>query len=165
MVIDINPRKVSIETILNISYDLLCREGLNSLTVKKIASKGKFSTYPTYYNFATLSDLQKKTVDLLISNLKEQVPVMIDQNIHYISEAVYDFIKNKPGLIKSFFADHKFYMYFNNKILALFADDGIEPIELQINLAVIFSSVMLLHQCPTTKTTHILRQVRKISVA
>lgn len=160
-----NSRKVSAETILNISYDLLCREGLNSLTVKKIASKGKFSTYPIYYNFATLSDLRKKTVDLLISKLREQVPVMLDQNMHDISEAVYKFIKNKPGLVKSFFADHKFYMYFNNKILALFADTGIEPIELRINLAIIFSSAMFLHQYPATKTTHILRQVRKISVA
>jgi hypothetical protein len=117
----------------------LCQKGIDALTVNNIASTGKFSTYPIYYNFSTIEGLQEQAIDLLVCKLKKSLPVIVDKNTRDIGQAIFRFVKDKPGLVRSFFADKDFYTAFNNKILDLFTGVPASRTELQFNLAVIFS--------------------------
>lgn len=134
-----NSRKVKPDTIPNIAYQLLCQKRINALTVKNIASTGKFSTYPIYYKFSTIEGLQRQTMDLLVSRLNNSLPVIIDKDLRNVGRAIFDFIKDKPGLIQSFFADRAFYAAFNKKVLAISAGIPAIQAELQYNLDIIFS--------------------------
>lgn len=136
-------------------------KGVDFLTVKSIAQAGTFSTYPIYYNFSTIEGLQQRTVDLLIERLKESVPLLIDKDLRSVGKAVFDFIKDKPGLVQSFFANQNFYADFNQKIAAQVSGLPISQTDLQFNLAVIFSSAKFLHKYPDVKATQILHKLSK----
>lgn len=93
----------------------------------------------------------------MICKLKESMPVIVDKNIRDIGQAIFCFIKDKPGLVRSFFADKDFYIAFNNKILNLFTGVPASRTELQFNLAVILSSVKFLHNYPKNSALQVMR--------
>lgn len=113
-------RKVTKDKISNITYKLFCQKGIDALTVRKIAQYGRFSTFPIYYNFPSIDTIKQSLFDLIAADINKNFPKLLtaDQLWEFDFELL-QFIKDKPGIIKSVVTNENFRLEFYNCINAL----------------------------------------------
>ena len=130
------------QQIINISYDIFCKKGIDYLTARKISNIGKFSTFPIYYNFSSINELHDAIIDKILEQINDHFQYMSFQNIAQFNFEFMEFIQDKPGIGLSFFENRYFYQKLNQELEKICKITLLERPKAEIldyNLSFIFS--------------------------
>jgi len=98
--------KITKEDILDAAFEIVRKQGMESLNVRKLAKKLNCSVQPIYYQFKNFEGLQKALYEkiekyfyaFLMEHINEDMPVYKQIGIHYIQ-----FAKLEPKLFQILF--------------------------------------------------------------
>lgn len=154
-VIEMNTKKATSADIVQICFRLLCQKGWQALSVKSITNKGHFSSYPIYYHFKSLKNLQAKTADYLVKKMQKAVTAL---DINQADWQLFCFLKGKPGLVYSFTTEPLFCSFLLEHAPVIIKSTRFCP---RHNLLMMFTAARMLADKPVVQAKLLIEKLDK----
>lgn len=102
-------RKYSKEDIVNISYEIVKKEGLEGLNARKIASKLNSSVQPIFHNFKNMEEVEILVKEKIFKEYKTIISEATDKEKPYLAKgmAYIKFAKDYPEFFKILFMNNE----------------------------------------------------------
>lgn len=97
--------KVTKEDIIQVSYTIVKKEGMDQLSVRKIAQQLNCSVQPIYYQFGNLEELKKTIWEKIVATYQNYMKRNLDKESPYKQMGInyINFAKEEPKLFQMLF--------------------------------------------------------------